>query len=79
MDGDDFKFYLKELRSNECRCGRNKQPGKSFCFNCYKRLPWDMQRALYRYLHEGYPQAYDEAAAFLEDEDETTGTVLFQG
>ena len=63
----DVRFYLQELQSEECQCGRWKKPGYSFCFICYRRLPRDMQRALYRRVFDGYEEAYEEAVAFLTD------------
>ena len=63
----DRAWYLKELRSDECFCGREKDPGKSFCWRCYKRLPRDLQAALYGRIGNGYEGAYDEAAEWMEE------------
>lgn len=66
MKTSDVKWYLKELRSNECLCGYYKKPGKSFCYRCYSRLPQDMQRSLYQRIGNGYEEALDEAVKYLE-------------
>lgn len=66
----DPMFYVSELRSDECQCGPNKKPGRSFCYGCYKALPKDIQKGLYRRIYDGYEQAYDEAVKFLSDESE---------
>ncbi len=58
---DDVKFYVSELRSEQCQCSRSKKPGKSFCFRCWKMLPPEIQAALYRRIGEGYEEAYDRA------------------
>lgn len=58
--------YLKDLRSNECQCGRSKKPGRSFCYNCWSDLPGEIQRRLYARMGAGYEEAYDEACRFLE-------------
>ena len=62
---NDRLFYIKELRSEECFCGRWKQSGYSFCYGCYRELPRDMQAALYRRMGEGYELAYEEAVRWL--------------
>lgn len=70
IDRDGAKpknFYLKELESNGCACGGPKGRGKSFCYRCYKSLPDDMQRALYRPFTGGYIQAYDAAVKYLDE------------
>lgn len=64
----DYKFYVKELRSEECQCSRPKKPNYSFCYHCYFQLPKDMRRDLYQKLGEGYEAAYDEAVTFLTSE-----------
>ena len=62
-----WEFYLKELRSEECFCGRSKMPGHSFCYKCYRSLPRDMQRDLYQPLWDGYMEAYEAAVKYLSD------------
>jgi len=64
---DERQFYIDELKSDECRCGRPKQRGRSMCFRCYYALPNDMRRALYRRMGSGYEAAYDAAIKFLEE------------
>jgi len=61
MAEPDWKFYVEELQSDECACGRAKKPGFSFCYTCYRTLPFDLQRALYKRVREGYEAAYDAA------------------
>jgi hypothetical protein len=62
---DNRSFLVDELYSSECQCGRWKNSGKSFCHLCYKTLPWDMQRDLYRRVGDGYEEAYKTAVRFL--------------
>lgn len=62
---NERKRAVDELRSNECRCGRKKQPGRSFCYRCYYALPGEMRRALYRPIGKGYEAAYEAACRFL--------------
>lgn len=61
----DKKFYVEELTSEECQCGKTKKSGFSFCYFCYYLLPRDMQRDLYNQLGHGYEEAYDAAVEFL--------------
>lgn len=61
----DRMFYINQLKSDECICERPKKPRFAFCFNCYRRLPADMQRALYRPVGGWFEQAYDEAYRYL--------------
>jgi hypothetical protein len=61
------EFYLRELRGEECQCGKAKKSGHSFCWECYKSLPNDMQRALYRRYGYGYEEAYDAAVKWLTE------------
>jgi len=65
MDKDQL-WYLKELRSNECYCGKSKEIGRSFCYPCYKKLPKHMKNALYNRIGYGYEEAYDDAVNFFE-------------
>jgi hypothetical protein len=62
----DKRFYYIELMSNECACGYPKKRKQSFCYKCFKSLPEEMQKALYRLIGNGYEPAYDEALAYLE-------------
>ena len=63
----DFKFYLQELNSEECRCGSWKKKRMSFCYICYRKLPKDTQKELYQRMGVGYEEAYDDACIFLEE------------
>jgi len=65
-DRPDYNFYLKELGSDQCQCGKSKKPGKSLCWHCYRALPKEMQRDLYLPLREGYVDAYEAAVKWLE-------------
>ena len=62
---NDRRFYLDELMSDECQCGSYKKPRYSFCYRCYKSLPWGMQQDLYAGIGDGYEEAYDKAVKFL--------------
>ena len=61
----DILFYLAELKSEECACGRWKKSGFAFCYQDYKSLPYAMQKALYQRFHDGYQEAYEEAYKWL--------------
>ena len=63
----DFKFYIQELNSEECRCSAWKKRGMSFCYVCYHKLPDDMQKDLYQRMGQGYEEAYDSACRWLEE------------
>lgn len=63
----DRLFYAGVLKGEECQCGRYKQPGYALCFRCYRELPGDLKRALYRRMGEGFEAAYDEAVSYLTD------------
>jgi hypothetical protein len=62
----DFFFYVGELESEECFCGRNKQSGKALCFKCFRDLPFDMRNGLYQQIGNGFEAAYDAAVKYLE-------------
>ena len=62
---NDRQYYMDELMSNECQCGRHKKPRFSFCYQCYKSLLWAMQQDLYAGIGGGYEEAYDKAVKFL--------------
>lgn len=62
----DFFFYFGELESEECFCGRAKKSGKSFCYRCFTELPYEMRRALYKRIGDGYEAAYDAAVDYLD-------------
>lgn len=67
MSGDkDKEFYIKELMSDECACGRPKRPGHSFCYRCYRSLPGHMQHDLFQIVGNGYEEAYEAAVKWLE-------------
>lgn len=62
---DERLFYVNQLKSEECLCGKYKQPGFAFCYGCYKTLPKDHQRALYKKIGTGFEEAYDACAIYL--------------
>ncbi len=62
---DDLKFYITELKSDECQCGRSKKPGLSFCPRCFYLLPPYMRTDLYQKIGHGYEESYDLAVKFL--------------
>jgi len=66
MKLEDAQFLLKELKGNECGCGKTKKSGNSFCYSCYKNLPDDMQKALYKRFGQGYGEAYEDAVGWLK-------------
>lgn len=68
MMNDDMRFYLKELRSTTCACEREKAPYRSFCARCFRALPGDLQRGLYRRMGDGYEEAYEAAFRWLQRE-----------
>jgi hypothetical protein len=58
---------LESLRSDECpACLGHKEPGKSFCFGCYKLLPEKVKRDLYKGINDGYAEIWDEAKEILK-------------
>jgi hypothetical protein len=61
----DTLFYVAELKSEECACSRAKKSGFSFCYKCYEQLPFDMKKALYRQVGNGYEAAYEAAYKWL--------------
>jgi hypothetical protein len=46
-------------------CGKTKARGKTFCYDCYMRLPLALRRALYSHMNEGYDRAHEEAIAYF--------------
>lgn len=62
---EDRKFYIEVLKSEECQCERWKRQKMAFCWHCYKQLPQDMQRALYRRIGDGFEEAYEDAVKWL--------------
>lgn len=63
---NDLMFYTRMLDGEECLCGREKMRKNSFCYPCFKALPVEMQRALYRGFRRGYEQAVDAAVVWLQ-------------
>lgn len=61
----EIRKLVKELRSNECRCGKWKAKRKTFCKACYFALPANLRKALYNRIGEGYEDAYMRSCEFL--------------
>jgi hypothetical protein len=55
----------KRLQSGRCRCGGPKAPGRTFCKECYFRLPPAFRQSLYQRVGKGYAQAYAAAEKAL--------------
>lgn len=66
---NDQAFYVRELKGEGCQCGASKKSGYSFCWSCFKSLPEEMRKSLYRKLGKGYEQAYDAAIVHLTGEE----------
>lgn len=57
----------ESLASGTCpHCKEVKQPERSFCYRCFKMLPPNMQKRLYKTFSEGYVTAWDEAVDWLK-------------
>lgn len=67
-DTKEVQFYLDVLKSNGCACGREKKPGRAFCFRCWKSLPGYMKGPLYRKIGKGFELAYEIACQYLDQE-----------
>jgi len=65
MKTAEIGFYIRALKNEECQCGRSKKSGYAVCFECYRRLPRDMQTALYRPINRGFQEAYEAAVKHL--------------
>lgn len=57
---------VHQLQSIRCRCGQLKISGKPFCPSCYHALPKGLRTALWALMRDGYEEAYDCAAAWLD-------------
>ena len=64
----DLKFYLENLKSDECMCGKEKRPNYSFCYKCYSALPKDMKDPLWKKIGSGYEKGFEEAFIHLQSE-----------
>ena len=64
---DRRRFYMAVLSGEQCQCEHWKRRGMALCHRYYKRLPAEMQRALYRPIGAGFEAAYDEAVEFFGD------------
>lgn len=62
----DRAFYIQELRSEDCTCGRPKRPGFSFCYGCFQSLASSTRRDLYQKIGAGYEEAFEAAVQELE-------------
>lgn len=68
MSKDETKFYIQELRGEECACGAWKKSGFAFCFACYHALPFDIRDELWNRMGDGYEEAYDIAIKWLKED-----------
>jgi len=66
MNARDRLFYIRNLRSDKCLCGRRKQSGFVFCPTCFRNLPGDLREALYRPAGKGFEEACEEALVWLQ-------------
>lgn len=57
---------VHQLQSIKCRCGSLKISGKPFCPACYHRLPKNLRTALWALMGDGYEEAFDVAAAWID-------------
>lgn len=57
---------VKELLGTVCVCLKGKGSRKTFCYECYRKLPKTLQNDLYKSFGEGYEEAYREAIKVLE-------------
>lgn len=58
-------WYVEQLLSNVCQCGKRKKPHMSFCPNCFFRLPEEKRDDLYKQWLHGYEESYDAAVEYL--------------
>ncbi len=59
------RIAVEALQSVFCACGKPKLKAQSLCIACYRALPFEMKRGLYRTFSEGYAERYDEAVEWL--------------
>jgi hypothetical protein len=62
----DLEWYIAEFRSEECLCGRSKQPTRPFCYRCYSELPAHMKKAVWQRFRNGYEEAFEDAVQWLQ-------------
>lgn len=60
------KASIEALKSGRCACGKAKQTGMAFCYQCWLKLPQNIRQALYRKIGEGFEAAYGVARQFLQ-------------
>ncbi len=63
----DRVFYVMELASEECACGRPQRERFSFCVRCYNALPTEMKKTLWQRVGQGYEQAYETCHKWLTE------------
>jgi hypothetical protein len=57
---------VADFQSCECAvCEDEKESGHSFCVVCYRTLPAEMRKALWRRFGQGYEDAYSQAFGWL--------------
>ena len=63
----DDRRAAELLLSTECpSCGGTKEPRRSFCKDCYFRLPQPLHNALWKRLGTGYTRAFNRALEQLK-------------
>ena len=65
QDQKDKLECFQALKNGTCRCGAAKQTGMAFCFACWRHLPENIRRALYRRIGQGFEAAYRVACEYL--------------
>jgi hypothetical protein len=68
---EDTVRIVHELGGLQCRCGRLKEKGLTFCRRCYFLLPRPLQKALCKLLADGYVEAYAAAVKYIDEERST--------
>ena len=64
----DLQFYLDQVQSEECICGRTKKDCFPFCWRCFKSLPEELQEKCRYGVNLTFPETYEEAVKFLSEE-----------
>lgn len=56
---------LDMLQSRICVCGAAKDVMRSHCTICYRSMPPELQKGLYKRFRKGYEQAFMDSVGFL--------------
>jgi len=57
----------KAIASDICPCGAFKGERRSFCYQCYKKLPEALKPRLSLKLSDSWYEAYEEAVEHLKE------------